>query len=55
MNKKTIYEEFFNVIKESSECGVDADSSKYGYYIDGVASMAQALLDKFDKENEKAD
>lgn len=36
MNKEVIYEEFFNVINKSTECGIEEESSKYGYYIDGV-------------------
>lgn len=50
MNKETIYEEFFNVVSDSIEWGIDTENCKYGYYIDGATSMAQALLDRFDKE-----
>ena len=53
MNKENIYEEFFNVIRESIEWGIDAKNSKYGNYIDGVASMAQILLDKLDELEDK--
>lgn len=50
MNKETIYEEFFNVVSDSTEWGIDTENCKYGYYIDGATSMAQALLDRFDKK-----
>lgn len=53
MNKETIYEEFFNVVSDSTEWGIDTENCKYGYYIDGVTSMAQALLDRFDKKENK--
>lgn len=49
--KNDVYEEFYNIVNDSTEWGIDADSSKYGYYIDGVVSMAQTLLEKF---NDKA-
>lgn len=53
MNKETIYKEFFNVVSDSTKWGIDTENCKYGYYIDGVTSMVQALLDRFDKKENK--
>lgn len=53
MTRESIYEEFFNVVSESCEWGIDTENCKYGYYINGVTSMTHALLNRLDKNKEK--
>lgn len=49
MDKNQIIETAFEVIKESTEWGVDEESKTYGYWIDGVITVVDDLLNKIDK------
>ena len=46
MNKLEILETFFETIEESTEWGFECEDRTYGYYIDGVVSMTNRLLEK---------
>lgn len=48
MNKDTILECMYKVIKDSLEWGVESRNGSYGYFVDGVVAVAEALLEKVD-------
>lgn len=44
MNKDTILECMYKVIKDSLEWGVESRNGSYGYFVDGVVAVAEELL-----------
>lgn len=52
MTKETVYKNFYEIVEESIEWGIDEDSSKYNYYINGLVDLAYNLLKEIDEENE---
>lgn len=53
MDKNQIIETAFETIKESTEWGIDEGGKTYGHWVDGVVTMADALLDKTKEEKTK--
>lgn len=51
MDRNTILEAMYKVIKNSLEWGVDCRSNSYGYFVDGVIAATESLL----KEEENSD
>jgi hypothetical protein len=48
INKNEIIETAFNAIKSSLEWGCDCANGAYAYYIEGVVTMAEEMICKFD-------
>lgn len=46
MNKDTILECMYKVIKDSLEWGVDGRNNSYGYFVDGVVAITEEMLEK---------
>lgn len=46
MNRMDILEAMYEVIKNSTECGIDCKDGCYGQYVDGVIAMTDAMLEK---------
>lgn len=53
MTKETLYKNFYEIVEESIEWGIDEDASKYNYYINGLVDLAYNLLKEIDEENMK--
>ena len=53
MNKDTIYETAFNMIKDSTEWGVDQPSKEFGNYICGICDFAEELIEVLDEVNDE--
>ena len=53
MNRNTILEAMYKVIKDSLEWGVDCRSNSYGYFVDGVMAMTEEMLEKYETEEKK--
>jgi len=51
IDKNQIMEATFEIIKESTEWGINEESKIYGHWVDGVMTFADALLDKLSEEN----
>lgn len=51
MNKNQIIETAYKTIKESIDWGIEDKSNTYGYWIDGVVTVVDNLLDKIKEEN----
>lgn len=49
MNRYMIYKMIFEEVKESIEWGLDCKDGSYSYYVDGVTSLGQRMLDELDK------
>ncbi len=50
MDKNQIIETAFEVIKESTEWGIEDKSDRYGHFIDGVVTVVDRLLYKINEE-----
>lgn len=46
MNRMDILEAMYEVIKNSTEWGIDCKDGCYGQYVDGVVAMTDAMLEK---------
>ena len=46
MNRMDILEAMYEVIKNSTELGIDCKDGCYGQYVDGVIAMTDAMLEK---------
>lgn len=56
MDKNQIIEAAFETIRESTEWGIGDKSDRYVHFVDGVVTMADALLNKINEEkNRKPD
>jgi hypothetical protein len=55
MDRNQIFKTAFEVIKESTEWGIDEDSKIYGHWIDGVVTVVDSLIEKIDKQNSKVE
>lgn len=55
MNRNQIFETTFEIIKESTEWGIDEDSKICGHWIDGVVTVVDSLIEKIDKQNSKVE
>ncbi len=53
MNKDQIIEAAFNTIKSSTEWGMEEDGKIYGYWINGIISVVEDLLEKINKEEKE--
>lgn len=53
MDKNQIYKTAFETIKESTEWGIDKKGKTYGHWVDGVITMADALLNKINEEKNR--
>lgn len=51
MKRDKIYELIFDTINESREWNKDYKNNEYAYWIDGVLSLADGLLDECDDRN----
>lgn len=51
MDKDRILEIVFETIKESTEWGIECEDKSYGHYVDGVVTMANNILNEFNKKN----
>lgn len=52
MNRNTILECMYEVIRESIEWGFDSEDKKYSQFVDGVMTMTDAMLER-EKEMHK--
>ena len=50
LTKELVYETLYELVSDSTDWGIDAESSKYGHYIDGATCLATMLLDKIKGE-----
>ncbi len=53
MDKNQIIETAFETIKESTEWGIEEEGKIYGYWVDGVVTVVNNLLDKFNEQNNR--
>lgn len=53
MTKETVYKNFYEIVEESIEWGIDEDAGKYNYYINGLVDLAYNLLKEINEENMK--
>ena len=44
---------FFEVVLESTECGVDAEDKDYANYISGAADMTNCLIEHLNEKSEE--
>ena len=50
MNRFTVLEAMYEVIKDSTEWSFDSEDKVYGNYIDGVIAMTETMLEKGKEE-----
>ena len=50
MNRNTIIETAYRTIKSNTEWGVECENKAFGYFIDGIISMTESLLEKFNED-----
>ena len=53
MDRNQIIETAFETIKESTEWGMEEKEKTYGYFVDGVVTVVENLLDKINKQNNR--
>lgn len=53
MDRCTVLESMYEVIKESTEWCLDSEDKVYGNYIDGVISVTEKILEKIKLEEDK--
>lgn len=51
IDKNQIMEATFEIIKESTEWGINEESKIYGHWVDGVVTVVDNLLDKIKEES----
>ena len=51
MDRNTVLETMYKVIKESLAWGIDSRDNSYGHFLDGVVAVTETLL----KEEENSD
>lgn len=44
MNRNTVLEAMYKVIKDSTEWGINCEDASYGQFVDGVMAMTEAML-----------
>lgn len=50
ISKNQIIETAFETIKESTEWGIDEEGKTYGYWIEGVVTVIDNLINKLKEE-----
>ena len=55
MDKSSIIENAYKTIKSNIDWGIECDSKVFGYFIDGVISMTETLLEELKEEVCEAD
>jgi len=51
IDKNQIMEATFEIIKESTEWGINEESKIYGHWVDGVVTVVDNLLGKIKEES----
>ena len=49
MNRNTVIEIAYKTIKDNVEWGAECENKTFGYFIEGIVSMTDALLEKFNE------
>ena len=49
MKRSVIFETAYETIKENSEWGIECTDKTYGYFIDGIIAMTDALIKELDQ------
>ena len=55
MSRNSIIETAYKTIKNNTEWGVECESKAFGYFIDGVISMTETLLEQFNEDGRPCD
>ena len=50
MNRNAVIETAYKTIKSNTEWGVECESKAFGYFIDGVISVTETLLERFSED-----
>lgn len=49
MNRNTVIETAYKTVKENAEWGAECENKTFGYFVEGIIAMTDALLEKFNE------
>ncbi|MBQ4523514.1 MAG: hypothetical protein IJA10_11275 [Lachnospiraceae bacterium] len=49
MDKNTVIETAYKTIKNNAEWGIECENKTFGYFVDGIIAMTDAMLERINK------